>query len=101
MIRTEETEIRGSWVEHDHRMEADDTCQRIVSLIRDYLRELSRAASGWDILYLDPADGRFWELIYPESDRFGGGPPTLRCISSDEAKTKYSHLIAHRGGPLP
>jgi len=47
------------------------------------------ADGGWSRLYLDPVDGRYWELIYPQSEIHGGGPPRLAHISADAAKIKY------------
>ena len=45
-------------------------------------------SSGWDILYKDPRDGRFWELTYPDSSFHGGGPPRLENFSATEAGSK-------------
>jgi len=53
------------------------------------LREIGRDAGGWDILYRDPQDGRYWELIYPRSHMHGGGPPELRCLTPEETEKKY------------
>ena len=44
---------------------------------------------GWEVLYPEPRDGRFWELIYPHSQMQGGGPPRLHLLSSKEARAKY------------
>lgn len=88
-IDASECEIRGSWNLVDGRVEADINVTRIESLIRDELREVGRDASGWDILYVDPRDGRYWELLYLESHRHGGGPSTLRCLSREDARQKY------------
>jgi hypothetical protein len=46
--------------------------------------------SGWLTLYLDPEDGRFWEESFESSEMHGGGPPTLRIISANDAKLKFS-----------
>ena len=88
-IRVEETEIRGRWTTDAGKVEADQTCRRIEQLVAGYLREVGRDASGWDVLYSDPSDGRYWELIYPESHLHGGGPPTLRNLTEEEARKKY------------
>jgi hypothetical protein len=48
------------------------------------------ASGGWDVLYRDPRDGRFWELTYPHGDVQGGGPPRLHLLSVEELRGKYS-----------
>lgn len=88
-IRPDETEIRGSWTQSGKELVADDTCRRVDQLVSTYLERVGHDASGWDTLYRDPADGRYWELIYPQSELHGGGPPTLRKVSPDEARSKY------------
>lgn len=88
-IRPEETEIRGHWIARPGGVEGDQNCQRIEELVGGHLRRMGSDASGWDVLYVDPTDGRYWELIYPESHLHGGGPPLLRHLARDEAKQKY------------
>lgn len=72
---------------------ADETCQRIIDLTHHHLVELGRDASGWDALYRDSNDGRLWELIYPESELQGCGPPQLRCLSPNQARVKYGDVV--------
>ena len=79
----------------DGRVVADETCQRINELTTSHLKELGRDSSGWDVLYRDPDDGRLWELTYPQSELQGGGPPQLRCLTTDEAKKKYSPAVVN------
>jgi len=88
-IESEEVEIRGKWTQSDAGVVEDGECQRIHGLISRYLVEVSRDESGWDILYSDPSDGRFWELTYPESESPGGGPPRLRWLDEETARDKY------------
>lgn len=88
-ISPSETEITGNWLISEGRVTADENCARIFDLTKEYLVELDRDSSGWDTLYRDPKDGRLWELIYPHSELHGGGPPLLRCLSKNEAETKY------------
>lgn len=94
MIALNETEITGKWLMSQGCVVADETCQRIVDLTNGYLLELGRDSSGWDTLYRDPNDGRFWELTYPKSDLQGGGPPQLRCILAEEVKGKYGEVAS-------
>jgi len=74
-------------------VEADANCRRIEELTRRHLHEGARDESGWDILYVDPADDRFWELTYPDSGVQGGGPPRLACLIRDKAADKYGDEI--------
>lgn len=48
-------------------------------------------SSGWEKLYRDPADGRYWLLTYPFGELQGGGPPTLICkpISESEIESRF------------
>ena len=87
-----EREIRGKWIVVGRRVEADDDCRRIEELAARHLQELDRDPTGWDRLFVDPDDGRYWELTYPESELHGGGPPLLRNLQESEARAKCSHL---------
>lgn len=89
-----ETRLMGKWLSRDGCVVADDVCARIEELTRLHLRELGRDASGWDALFVDPDDGRFWELIYPESGLHGGGAPELRNLSAAQAKVKYGGIVS-------
>lgn len=93
-IQPTEIQLAGKWLSRDGRVVADETCERINKLIRSHLNQLGRDASGWNVLYRDPEDGRLWELTYPQSDLHGGGPPQLRCLTLDEAKTKYGSAVS-------
>lgn len=88
-IQPNETEIRGAWAVVKGRVEADSNCRRINELISHHLREVASDASGWDSLYVDPSDNRFWELTYPESASHGGGPPHLRHLLRSEVRKKF------------
>lgn len=87
-----ETILEGGLVRNHDRVAADDITRRIQSLIECHLEPVARSASGWEVLYRDPDDGRLWELTYPHGDLQGGGPPTLRLIAPDEATIKFDHL---------
>jgi hypothetical protein len=73
----------------DGKMTADDTSVRIDWLVKHVLTEIATDFSGWDVLYQDPKDGRYWELTYPQSEMHGGGPPRLRYMPEEEARKKY------------
>ena len=77
-IAPSETALIGRWLPSNQGGSvADDTCRRIEVLVCGQLKELGRDPSGWDALYRDPEDGRLWELIYPNNELSGGGPPEL------------------------
>lgn len=87
---SQETELIGHWLWSAGEIKADDVCQRIEYLINDVFNRLVVDASGWLILYQDPSDGRYWELSYPNSGESGGGPPTLRMVTSTDVKRKFA-----------
>jgi len=93
-ITAKETEIQGNWTVVGGAVVADDTCRRIDLLKTNWLRRVDTDSSGWDVLYQDPHDGRYWELTYLQSEIHGGGPPTLRCIPENTAKSKYGKNIS-------
>jgi hypothetical protein len=94
-IEPSETVLTGQWSLQGGRVVADDVCKRILSLTNSQLVEVGRDASGWNTLYRDPSDGRYWELTYPQGELQGGGPPQLRHIAIQEAKQKYGERISY------
>lgn len=88
----QETEITGRWMVSQGRVTADANCDRIADLAKNHLLWLGHDSSGWETLYRDPDDHRLWELIYPESELHGGGPPALRFISDESARLKYGEI---------
>lgn len=89
LLQPGELEVRGSWKVVAGRVEADENCFRIETLTRSYLHEVAHDDSGWDTLYVDPCDGRHWELTYPDSQSQGGGPPSLKHLTAEQARAKY------------
>lgn len=73
----------------DGRIAADDAAQRIEILTSEHLVPVTSTAGGWDKLFRDPSDGRFWEKTYPQSGLHGGGPPKLAVLSEKDARAKY------------
>jgi hypothetical protein len=67
----------------------DSVSRRIEGLVATVLRRIGSSADGWNTLYLDPEDGRFWEYSYPQSHMHGGGPPALKCLSNEEVRSRY------------
>ena len=88
-LKPTETSLNGRWELLAGKMIADDVCKRIEDLKSNYLEKITTDASGWDTLYRDPQDGRYWELVYLQAEMHGGGPPSLLNVSAAEALSKY------------
>ncbi len=84
-----ETEIKCQWTLVEKKLVRSIECDRIEWLRKNYLIEMARDNSEWLVLYKDPKDKRLWELYFEFSEMQGGGPPSLRNISEEEAITKY------------
>ncbi len=84
-----ETELVGSWIFDGKYVQADLNEQRIEWLMANSLKEIARDPSGWELLFRDPQDGRFWELTRLHGELQSGGPLKLSCINELEARTKY------------
>ena len=91
IIEKHETKLTGTWSAEEKDILKDDVTKRIEWLTSHHLKKVATDASGWDILYQDPNDDRYWELLYLNSGMHGGGPPSLINISFEDAKNKY-HL---------
>ncbi len=91
-LRPDETDLIGTWFVSGNAVASDVTARRIDLLVREHLRRLGTDSSGWDTLFEDPADGRLWELTYPQSDSHGGGPPRLTYVDREIARRKYGNL---------
>ena len=86
-----ETRLTGEWLFINGKMIGDENTSRIEWLLKNVLEEVrcSPVSGGWETLFLDPTDGRYWEHTYPQSYLHGGGPPELIHLSLVEAKQKY------------
>lgn len=84
----DETELVGAWVSEGARVIRDPVDQRIDAVVAR-LEEVARSSDGWDTLYRDPSDGRYWELTYPQSGMHGGGPKRLANVPGEIAISKY------------
>jgi len=91
-LQPHETDLRGDWIVRGAEVEGDETCQRIKWLVAENLQKVTTDASGWDVLYRDPADDRYWELTYPQSEMHGGGPPRLTNLSPEQVQAKYGNF---------
>jgi hypothetical protein len=90
-LQPNETDLVGNWVSDGGRVIGDAVEQRINQLIESQLKRIAvDTESGWDVLFRDPQDGRYWELTYPNSGMHGGGPKRLTNLAAHEAIAKYS-----------
>lgn len=88
-IGPHETEIVGAWILRDGKVNNDVACQRVLDLILTELVFIARDKSGWEALYMDKNDGRYWERTFPHGELQAGGPPALRVIDFKDATQKY------------
>jgi hypothetical protein len=88
-LKPEESHLVGYWLDLGNGVEKDAVWERIEWLIFSKLELISKKTSGTESLYRDPADGRYWEFTLRASHMKGGGPPSLKIISREQAKKKY------------
>ena len=89
-IKSNETIIDSDWTKlpnHLTREKAFEVQKRIYWLKTNYLKKL--VDKGWEVLYIDTDDNRFWELTYPNGEIHGGGAPLLKNINKDIVLSKY------------
>ena len=84
-----ETVLSGHWISKDGAIVADDISKRIEYLTQNVLKQIATSDDGWDKLFLDEVDSRYWELLYVNSDLHGAGAPVLQCISKTDVVKKY------------
>lgn len=87
-LGAEERRLAGAWIEDDGRT-PDEVDRRIFWLVTRRLVLRGMAHAGWEQLYRDPRDGRFWELTFPHGSLHGGGPRLLTCVGAEVARAKY------------
>lgn len=85
----EERQLVGAWIEVAGRRVHDQVDRRIFWLVSRRLTLRGTAHGGWDQLYQDPRDARYWELTFPQGSLHGGGPRLLTCVGADVAREKY------------
>ncbi len=88
-LQPNETELVGRWTVVGGRTQRDAAAERIEALVGGPLEKVAVLNDGWSTLFRDPADGRFWELWYPQGEMHGGGPPALRCMRFEDARLRY------------
>lgn len=87
--QNEEILIRGGWERVGDRMVPDASLLRIRDFIATELEKIAECAGGWETLFRNRFDGRFWERFYPLGEMHGGGPESLRRIDVIAAEQKY------------
>lgn len=91
-LSTEETTIRGYWLDLGSRVVPDSGWERINRLT-EQLELLATSTDGAAKLYRDPADGRYWERT-PISPSLPQGPPLMTVISEEQARASYPQGFA-------
>ena len=89
-IKPHEKRIIGQWRLSRGELVADDECDRIETLVDNYLDHVCDDKTGWDKLYIDPTTNQYWERVYLQSEMHGGGPPSLICLTREAAQLKYN-----------
>ena len=91
-LEPQEEELIGEWItaRPGGLARGSDACNRIEWLISGTLQlvGIDAESGGWDKLYRDPVDGRYWLLTYPHSEMHGGGPPQLKHLPLTEQEVK-------------
>jgi hypothetical protein len=76
----------------ERKLMRNEPCTRIEQLIANRLVQIADRNHGWTILYQDPIDLTYWELIYPDGEIYGSGPFILTQVSIEKVRTKYHFL---------
>lgn len=85
-------EFHGKWLIKDNQMIEDDVAKKINYLKDNYLKKITTSQTGWEVLYQDPEDNRYWELYYGDSEIEGGGPPSLVSVDKIYVTKKYGNV---------
>lgn len=88
-----EKELVGGAIKTEGGIDADAVSQRIIWLISEVLKivGIEKDSGGWETLYRDPADGRYWLLWYPQGEYHGGGSPALKnlVLTAEEVAGRF------------
>ena len=88
-LKSAETELVRSWVIQAGSIVADDLSKRIEALGSSTFKEIGSSKDSWDVLYVDPSDGRYSELNYPNGGTHSGGAPRLSFMTVEQTRAKY------------
>ena len=89
LLGPKEQKLVGEWRMEDGQVKGNAACDRIRWLTHNQLKKVADREEGWTTLWLDEADGRYWELTYPNSEWHGAGPPTLEALDVETVKQLY------------
>lgn len=93
LIESDRTEYIGGRYFKDGVMYADEITEFIHRETACHLDQLGADETGWNLLYRDRRDSRYWEMTYPKSYLQGAGPPALRLLTLEEVKARFGHLL--------
>ena len=89
MIFPDEVRLTSRRYPMDGCMALDDTGKRMERLMQHYLVRLGAGPKDRGVLFRDPKDGRFWELLSPAAEPHGFTLPELVCLAPVQAREKY------------
>lgn len=89
VLRPDETDLVGQWLDTGNRIEGDAVTARIDRLTTEHLVRLGASADGSRTLYRDPLDGRLWERSHPYRTPRNDGPPRITVIPAERARAEY------------
>ncbi|WP_303309733.1 Imm27 family immunity protein [Hymenobacter sp. BT730] len=89
-LAAQEIQVIGAWLYQNDSLCLDANVERIQWLLAHQLQFIAADSTGWQRLYVDPADGGYWQLSFPQGHLQGGGPPALTCISREQARQQYT-----------
>ena len=91
-LQDNESILSGQWGYKDGAVIQDADCKRIEWLTNSFLQLVGVSGENWAALYLNPEDGSYWLLTYPNSDWHGGGPPQLKRVPKKDDLNDYPDL---------
>jgi len=96
-LQPNDERLTGSWIAQNGKVYGYAICERIKWLLAHHLQKVADSPQwgAWETLYRDPDDGRYWERAYPQGELYGGGPPELRVLTTEDAKQKYDAQLVN------
>jgi Immunity protein 27 len=85
------TELNDAWTLRDGKMVAEGEAKTIDELLRTKLVVILEG--NWATLYRHKDTNELWDLVYPQSEMYGGGPRRLRRLDHEDPEKwdPYSH----------
>ena len=72
-LKNTERILVGAWIFENGKNVDDSVSKRIQCFIAEILKKVTLSDDGWDRLYIDMEDFRYWGLTYPDGHLHGGG----------------------------